>query len=93
MVVYYIHGLLRSFNSRRGWRCQDRCLTSLSRSWSHCFKKSPMVLLEKLNFKLLNKAEVVHAVSRREASMLKSHYPETSRKTIVVSNGVEEDVL
>jgi uncharacterized Fe-S center protein len=52
-----------------------------------------MDLLEKLNFKLLNKAEVVHAVSRRKASMLKSHYPETSRKTIVVSNGVEEDVL
>ena len=43
--------------------------------------------------KLLDKAEVIHAVSRREASMIRSHYPETSRKTIVISNGVEEDVL
>jgi glycosyltransferase involved in cell wall biosynthesis len=43
--------------------------------------------------KLLDKAEVIHAVSRREASMIKSHYPETSRKIIVIPNGVEEDVL
>jgi len=43
--------------------------------------------------KLLDKAEIVHAVSKREASMIKSHYPETSRKIIVISNGVEEDVL
>jgi glycosyltransferase involved in cell wall biosynthesis len=43
--------------------------------------------------KLLDKAEVIHAVSRREASMIKSHYPETSRKIIIIPNGVEEDVL
>jgi glycosyltransferase involved in cell wall biosynthesis len=43
--------------------------------------------------KLFNKAEIIHAVSRREASMIKSHYPGTSRKIIVISNGVEEDVL
>jgi len=43
--------------------------------------------------KLLDKVEVVHAVSRREASMIKSHYPETSRKIIVIPNGVEEDVM
>ena len=43
--------------------------------------------------KLLDKAEVIHAVSRREASMIKSHYPETNRRIIVISNGVEEDVL
>jgi len=43
--------------------------------------------------KLLDKAEIIHAVSRREASMIKSRYPETSRKIIVISNGVEEDVL
>jgi glycosyltransferase involved in cell wall biosynthesis len=43
--------------------------------------------------KLLDKAEIIHAVSRREASMIKSHYPETSRKIIVITDGVEEDVL
>ncbi len=43
--------------------------------------------------KLLDKAEVIHAVSRREASMIKSHYPETNRKIIVILNGVEEDIL
>jgi hypothetical protein len=32
-------------------------------------------------------------VSKREASMLKSHYPETSRKIVVISNCIEEDVL
>jgi glycosyltransferase involved in cell wall biosynthesis len=42
---------------------------------------------------LLKKASVVHAVSRREASMLSRHYPEVRSKTVVVPNGVDEDVL
>jgi len=42
---------------------------------------------------LLKKASVVHAVSKREASILASHYPETRSKIVVIPNGVDEDVL
>ena len=42
---------------------------------------------------LLKKASIVHAVSRREASMLSRHYPEVGDKIVVVPNGVDEDVL
>jgi len=42
---------------------------------------------------LLNKASAVHAVSRREASILVSHYPEARSKIVVIPNGVDEDVL
>jgi glycosyltransferase involved in cell wall biosynthesis len=42
---------------------------------------------------LLKKASTVHAVSKREASILASHYPEARSKIVVIPNGVEEDVL
>jgi len=42
---------------------------------------------------LLNKASAVHAVSKREASILASHYPEARSRIVVIPNGVEEDVL
>jgi len=42
---------------------------------------------------LLKRASVVHAVSRREASILASHYSEIGSKIVVVPNGVDEDVL
>ncbi|NAZ32813.1 MAG: glycosyltransferase [Pyrobaculum sp.] len=38
-------------------------------------------------------ADAIHAVSPREAQLLKSHYPQTSGKTVVIPNGVEEDVF
>jgi glycosyltransferase involved in cell wall biosynthesis len=42
---------------------------------------------------LLNKASAVHTVSKREASILASHYPEARCKIAVIPNGVDEDVL
>jgi len=42
---------------------------------------------------LLKKANTVHAVSKREASTLASHYPEARCKIAVIPNGVDEDVL
>jgi glycosyltransferase involved in cell wall biosynthesis len=42
---------------------------------------------------LLNKASTIHAVSKREASILASHYPEARNKIVVIPNGVDEDVL
>jgi glycosyltransferase involved in cell wall biosynthesis len=42
---------------------------------------------------LLRRASVVHAVSKREASILSRHYPEVENKIVVVPNGVDEDVL
>jgi glycosyltransferase involved in cell wall biosynthesis len=42
---------------------------------------------------LLKRASVVHAVSKREASILASHYPEARSKIVVIPNGVDEDVL
>jgi len=42
---------------------------------------------------LLKRASVVHAVSRREASILSRHYPEVESKIVVVPNGVDENVL
>jgi len=42
---------------------------------------------------LLKRASVVHAVSKREASILASHYPEARSKIVIVPNGVDEDVL
>jgi glycosyltransferase involved in cell wall biosynthesis len=42
---------------------------------------------------LLKKASTVHAVSKREASILASHYPEARSKIVVIPNGVDEDVL
>jgi len=42
---------------------------------------------------LLKKASTIHAVSKREASILASHYPEARSKIIVIPNGVDEDVL
>jgi len=38
-------------------------------------------------------ADAIHAVSPREAQLLKSHYPQVSDKTVVIPNGVEEDVF
>jgi len=38
-------------------------------------------------------ADAIHAVSPREAQLLKSHYPHASGKTVVIPNGVEEDVF
>jgi glycosyltransferase involved in cell wall biosynthesis len=42
---------------------------------------------------LLKKASAVHAVSKRGASILASHYPEARSKIVVIPNGVDEDVL
>jgi len=42
---------------------------------------------------LLNKASAIHAVSKREASILASHYPKARSKIVVIPNGVDEDVL
>jgi glycosyltransferase involved in cell wall biosynthesis len=38
-------------------------------------------------------ADAIHAVSTREAGLLKSHYPQASGKITVIPNGVEEDVF
>ncbi len=38
-------------------------------------------------------ADVIHAVSPREAQLLKSHYPHASGKIMVIPNGVDEDVF
>jgi len=38
-------------------------------------------------------ADAIHAVSPREAQLFKGHYPQASGKTVVVPNGVEEDVF
>ena len=38
-------------------------------------------------------ADIIHAVSPREAQLLKSHYPHASGKISVIPNGVEEDVF
>jgi len=42
---------------------------------------------------LLKRASVVHAVSMREASILRSHYPEARDIIVVIPNGVDEDVF
>jgi 1,2-diacylglycerol 3-alpha-glucosyltransferase len=38
-------------------------------------------------------ADATHAVSPREAGLLKSHYPQSRGKTVVIPNGVEEDIF
>jgi len=38
-------------------------------------------------------ADAIHAVSPREARLFESHYPHASGKTVVIPNGVEEDVF
>jgi len=38
-------------------------------------------------------ADAIHAVSPREAGLLKSHYPQANGKIAVIPNGVEEDVF
>jgi glycosyltransferase involved in cell wall biosynthesis len=38
-------------------------------------------------------ADVIHAVSPREAGLIESHYPQVSGKVTVIPNGVEEDVF
>lgn len=43
--------------------------------------------------KLLSLVDAVHAVSKREASLITTHYPHTSEKIVVIPNGIEEDVL
>jgi glycosyltransferase involved in cell wall biosynthesis len=42
---------------------------------------------------LLKKASTVHAVSKREALILASRYPEARSKIVVIPSGVDEDVL
>jgi len=42
--------------------------------------------------KLLRGADVVHAVSGREASLVLSHYPHVRGRVAIVPNGVDEDV-
>ena len=42
---------------------------------------------------LLSNADTVHAVSKREASLINLHYPQIRGKIVVVPNGVEEDVF
>ena len=38
-------------------------------------------------------ADTIHAVSPREAELIKSHYPQASSKIAIIPNGVEEDVF
>ena len=38
-------------------------------------------------------ADAIHAVSPREAALIKSHYPQASGKIAIIPNGVEEDVF
>jgi glycosyltransferase involved in cell wall biosynthesis len=38
--------------------------------------------------KLLKRASAIHAVSRREASILASHYPEARDKIVIIPNGI-----
>ena len=38
-------------------------------------------------------ADAIHAVSPREAALIKNHYPQASGKITVIPNGVEEDVF
>jgi glycosyltransferase involved in cell wall biosynthesis len=38
-------------------------------------------------------ADAIHAVSPREAQLFKGHYPQSRGKTVVIPNGVEEDVF
>jgi len=42
---------------------------------------------------LLSYADIIHAVSKREASLINLHYPQIRGRIIVVPNGVEEDTL
>jgi len=37
--------------------------------------------------------DIIHAVSPREAGLLKTHYPQASGKIAIIPNGVEEDVF
>jgi len=38
-------------------------------------------------------ADAIHAVSPREAGLIKSHYPQSRGKVAIIPNGVEEDVF
>jgi glycosyltransferase involved in cell wall biosynthesis len=38
-------------------------------------------------------ADIIHAVSPREAGLIKSHYPQASGKVAIIPNCVEEDVF
>jgi glycosyltransferase involved in cell wall biosynthesis len=38
-------------------------------------------------------ADAIHAASPREAWLVESHYPQSHGKTVVIPNGVEEDVF
>jgi glycosyltransferase involved in cell wall biosynthesis len=38
-------------------------------------------------------ADIIHAVSPREAGLIKSHYPQANGKIAVISNGIDEDVF
>jgi len=38
-------------------------------------------------------ADAIHAVSPREAGLIKSHYPQASGKIAIIPNGVDEDVF
>jgi len=42
--------------------------------------------------KALSKADIVHAVSTREASLIAKHYPHVKGEIVVIPNGVGEDV-
>ena len=43
--------------------------------------------------RLMKTADVIHAVSPREARLIERHYPVTRGKTAVIPNGIEEDVF
>jgi len=50
------------------------------------------VLWRKQVSKLVEVSDKIHAVSLREARLIKKHYPEARSKIVVISNGVDEDV-
>ncbi len=43
--------------------------------------------------RLLGLVDNVHAVSKREASLITAHYPPVGEKIVVIPNGIEEDAL
>jgi len=43
--------------------------------------------------RLVEEADVVHAVSPREARLIEQHYPAARGKVVTIPNGVEEDVF
>ena len=57
------------------------------------FRNLAWILWRKKVSRFLKRAEVIHALSKRERSFLVSHYPEIKEKITVIPSGVDEDVI